>query len=68
MIRIVKTQNKPKLTELSLKQREMLMAYRYDTQYLEGKVTWRELIQESKNDLPKMEAQSPTVTPRPSGM
>jgi len=51
MFRRIKTNSGEKLQELSIKQREMLLAYRRDVTdrkvYLEEKVTWRELLQES---------------------
>jgi len=51
MFRRIKTNRGEKLQELSIKQREMLLAYRRDVADkktdLEKKVTWREFLQES---------------------
>jgi len=56
MMRLIITQDKPKLMELSLKQREQITAYRADRerarqQYLDEQVTWRELIKDPNTKL-----------------
>lgn len=68
MLRIIKTQEKPKLMELSLKQREMLLAYRHDKAYMDGQVTWREFVQESREPLKRAPIHTPNITPRPSDL
>jgi hypothetical protein len=53
MFRIVRTNDRPKLMELSLKQRQQIITYRQERQerYLSEEVTLRELLADPRTDL-----------------